>query len=147
MDENLTAPYVLQYDYRRTCGPVIGRFLAALKDGRIEGVRTASGGVIVPPVEYDPGTGAPTTDFVALPATGTIVTWTWVKEPRPTHPLPRPFAFALIKIDGADTALLHAVDAGDASRVKSGARVKAKFAAERVGHIRDLECFVLDGDA
>src|SRR5207302_5339138 len=92
-------------------------------------------------------TGAATRDFVSLPATGTVQTWTWVSAPRPTHPLPRPFAFALIKIDGADTAFLHAVDAKDPSRLHSGARVTAKFATERRGHIRDLECFVLAEDA
>ena len=146
-DENLTAPYVLSYDYRRSCGPVIGRFFAALKDGRLEGARSPSGRVIMPPVEYDPETGAAICDFVTLPTTGTVLTWTWVSAPRPTHPLPRPFAFALIKIDGADTAFLHAVDANDPSRMHSGARVKAKFATERKGHIRDLECFVLEEDA
>ena len=143
-DEILRAPYVLSYDYRRTCGPVIGRFLAGLKEQRIEGVRTATGRVVVPPVEYDPDTGEPTQDFVAVAATGTVLTWTWVAKPRPTHPLSRPFAWALIKLDGADTALLHVVDAGEASRMKTGARVKARFAAERVGHIRDLACFDLE---
>jgi uncharacterized protein len=143
-DEILRAPYVLSYDYRRSCGPVIGRFLAALKDGRLEGVRTASGRVVVPPVEYDPDTGEPTGDFVPVSPTGTVVTWAWVERPRPTHPLQRPFAWALIRLDGADTAMLHAVDAGEASRMKTGARVKARFATERVGHIRDLACFDLE---
>jgi len=67
-----------------------------------------------------------------------------VAEPRAGHPLQRPFAWALIKLDGADTAMLHAVDAGRMSRMQSGARVKAKFAAERSGHIRDLACFELE---
>src|SRR5579863_6493436 len=97
-DENLTAPYVLQYDYRRSCGPVVGRFFAALKDGRLEGARTKTGRVIVPPVEYDEH-GHAIDGFVPLPSTGTIQTWTWVSAPRPTHPLQEPFAFALIKID------------------------------------------------
>ena len=141
--ETLTAPYVLQYDYRRSCGPVIGRFLAGLKAERLEGVRTKSGRVIVPPVEYDPDTGEPVGDFVTLPSTGTVTTWAWVTAPRPNHPLARPFAWALIKLDGADTAMLHAVDAGDIARMKTGARVRARFAAERVGHIRDLACFEL----
>lgn len=143
-DETLTAPYVLQYDYRRSCGPVIGRFLAALKEQRIEGVRTASGRVVVPPTEYDPDTGEPAGDFVAVATTGTVVSWAWVATPRPLHPLARPFAWALIRLDGADTALLHAVDAGQPSRMKTGARVRARFAAERVGHIRDLACFDLE---
>jgi uncharacterized OB-fold protein len=143
-EEILTAPYVLEYKYRRSCGPVIGRFLAALKDGRLEGVRAADGRVLVPPAEYDEH-GEPTGEPVALAATGTVTTWSWVAKPRATHPLARPFAWALIKLDGADTALLHAVDAVEESRIETGARVRARFApaAERVGHIRDLACFEL----
>jgi uncharacterized OB-fold protein len=142
-DEVLTAPYELKYDYKRSCGPVIGRFLAALKEGRIEGVRGSNGRVIVPAVEYDPETGAPTGETVPLAGTGTVTTWSWVATPRANHPLKTPFAWALIKLDGADTAMLHAVDAGAASRLHTGARVRARFAAERVGHIRDLVCFEL----
>jgi uncharacterized OB-fold protein len=141
-DEVLTAHYELKYDYRRSCGPIIGRFLAGLRAGRLEGVRTASGRVLVPPTEYDE-TGAPVGEFVLLPGTGTVTTWSWVATPRPLHPLQQPFAWALIKLDGADTAMLHAVDAGQLSRMKTGARVRARFAVDRVGHIRDLACFEL----
>lgn len=144
-DEILTAPYVLSYDYRRSCGPIIGRFLAGLKEERIEGVRTKTGRVLVPAVEYDE-TGEPIVEFVTLPPTGVVTTWAWVETPRPNHPLQKPFAWALVKLDGADTAMLHAVDAGSASRMKSGVRVRARFAAERVGHIRDLACFELEGN-
>jgi uncharacterized OB-fold protein len=142
-EDVLTAAYELRYDFRRTCGPIIGRFLAALKAGRLEGVRTASGKVIVPAVEYDPETGMPVGDFVPLAGTGTVKTWAWVSQPRELHPLQKPFAWALIQLDGADTAMLHAVDAGEMARMKTGARVKARFADERVGHIRDLACFDL----
>jgi uncharacterized OB-fold protein len=142
-NEILTAPYELRYDFRRTCGPIIGHFLAALKAGRLEGVRTASGKVIVPPVEYDPETGNAVGEFVPLTGTGTVKTWSWVMQPRELHPLQKPFAWALIQLDGADTAMLHAVDAGDMARMKTGARVKARFADQRVGHIRDLACFEL----
>ena len=143
-EDVLTAPYVLEYKYRRSCGPVIGRLLAALKDGRLEGVRAADGRVLVPPAEYDEH-GAPTGEAVPLAATGIVTAWSWVAGPRANHPLQRPFAWALVKLDGADTALLHAVDAADESRMKTGVRVRARFApaAERVGHIRDLACFEL----
>jgi uncharacterized protein len=137
----LSSKYVLEYTYKRSVGPVIGRFLEALRDGRIEGVRTKSGRVIVPPVEYDEN-GEATEEAVALPNSGVVTTWAWVESPRPNHPLQEPFAFALIKIDGADTAMLHAVDAGAISHMKTGIRVTARFRAERKGEIRDLECFV-----
>jgi uncharacterized OB-fold protein len=136
------APYVLEYTYRRSTGPVIGRFLSGLHEGRIEGVRTASGKVLVPPVEYDPDSGEAIVDFVSVGEEGRVTTWAWVSEPRPNQPLDRPFAWALIKLDGADTAMLHAVDAKSQARMATGMRVKVRWAEERVGSIRDIACFV-----
>jgi hypothetical protein len=134
----MIAPYVLEYSYKRSVGPVIGRFLAGLREGKIIGVRTKSGRVLVPPAEYDEN-GDATGDFVELPPVGTVKSWAWVTAPRAKHPLQHPFAWALIQIDGADTSLLHVVDAPD---VKTGMRVKARFRQEPKGDIRDLECFV-----
>jgi uncharacterized OB-fold protein len=72
---------------------------------------------------------------------GVVTTWAWVAEPRENNPLKKPFAWALIKLDGADTALLHAVDAGAESKMSTGMRVKVRWRPERVGHINDIECF------
>ncbi len=142
MSDLFSAPYVLEYTYQRSTGPVIGRFLTSLRDGKIEGVRTADGTVVVPPTEYDPQTGDAVEDFVEVGQAGVVTTWSWVSEPRRFHPLDRPFAFALIKLDGADTAMLHAVDAGSPDAMKSGMRVKVRWADERVGRIQDIACFV-----
>jgi len=68
-----------------------------------------------------------------------VETWAGVPNPRPKHPLDEPFAWALIKLDGADTAMLHAVGATD---LTTGMRVKAKWRDERTGYITDIECFV-----
>ena len=38
-------------------GPVLSRFFTALRDGRMEGVKTKNGKVLMPPTEYDPETG------------------------------------------------------------------------------------------
>jgi uncharacterized OB-fold protein len=138
----LSAPYVLEYAYRRSVGPVIGRFLSSLREGRIEGVRTASGKVVVPAVEYDPESGDAIVDFVSVGDAGVVTTWAWTSEPRPGQPLDRPFAWALVKLDGADTAMLHAVDAGSRENMRTGMRVRARFRDEREGHIRDIACFV-----
>ena len=37
--------------------------------------------------------------------------------------------------------MLHAVDAGSAAAMRTGMRVRARWAAERVGSIRDIACF------
>ncbi len=141
-DEVLSAKYVLEYTYTRSVGPVIGRFFAGLKEGRVEGVRTADGRVLMPPTEYDPRTGEAVGEFVEVAPAGVVVTWAWLSEPRPRNPLSKPFAWALVKLDGADTALLHAVDAGSRERMKTGMRVRVKWAENREGRIQDIACFV-----
>ena len=139
----LSAPHVLECEYKRSLGSVLGRFFTGLRDHRIEGVRTRQGKVLVPPAEYDPFTGESTTgDFVEVAASGVVTSWAWVSQPRSKHPLARPFAFALVQLDGADTALLHAVDAGDASNMSTGMRVAVKWAEETTGRIQDIACFV-----
>jgi len=144
-EQLLSASYALEYTYTRSVGPVIGRFLTGLRERRIEGIVGSDGKVIVPPTEYDPVTGETLEDFVEVGPAGVVTTWAWVSEPRRGQPLDRPFAWALIRLDGADTALLHALDAGDESRVSTGMRVTARWREETTGHIRDLACFEPEG--
>ncbi len=40
---SLHTPHVLEYPYTRSVGPVIGRFLTGLRDGKIEGIRVHHG--------------------------------------------------------------------------------------------------------
>ncbi len=137
----LTAPYVLEYTYRRSVGPVLGQFLAGLRDARVLGARTASGRTLVPPAEYDSDSGQATVGLVEVGQAGEVTTWSWIDRPLPSHPLPRPFAWALVKLDGADSAMLHAVDAGSADGMKTGMRVRVRWRPDRIGEISDIVCF------
>ncbi len=134
----LSAPLTLSFDYTRSVGPTLGAFFTALRSRRIVGVRGSDGRVHVPVVEYDPVTYAPLTEIVPVSSVGTVLSWTWQEHPLEGQPLDRPFAWALIKLDGADTALLHAVDA----RVDTGDRVHAHWVDEPVGAITDIAHFV-----
>jgi uncharacterized OB-fold protein len=120
---------------------VLGEFMTALADRRILGSRSADGRVHVPPAEYDPVTFSPPAELVQVGPEGSVLTWSWQPEPRDDQPLDRPFAWALIQLDGADTGLLHAVDAGEAAVMRTGMRVRPRWAEHRAGHIRDIECF------
>jgi uncharacterized protein len=120
---------------------VLGEFMTALAGRRILASRAADGRVIAPPVEYDPVTFAKPEELVPVGPGGTVVTWSWQPEPREGQPLDRPFAWALIRLDGADTAMLHAVDARSAARMSTGMRVQARWAANPSGHITDIACF------
>ncbi len=101
----------------------------------------------VPPAEYDPVTYEPLREIVGVSSVGTVESWTWQSEPLEAQPLQRPFAWALIKLDGADTALLHAVDAGSKDAISTGARVHAHWADEPVGAITDIAYFALGEEA
>ncbi|MGH9169848.1 MAG: Zn-ribbon domain-containing OB-fold protein [Acidimicrobiales bacterium] len=138
----LKAHHVVEYPYHRSVGPVLGRYFAGLRGGRIEGVMADGGRVVVPPTEYDPVSGAATGEAVEVSDCGTVTTWCWVSEPLPHHLIRRPFAFALVKLDGADTSMLHYVDAGLPEAMSTGMRVRAAWRAERVGHVTDIVAFV-----
>ena len=141
MDQPLRAPLEIEFDYTRSLGPVLSRFMTALAGRRILGARGADGRVHAPPFEYDPVSSEPPGELTEVSPEGTVVSWSWMPEPLAGQPLARPFAWALIRLDGADTAMLHAVDARRASAMRTGLRVRARWAASRVGSIRDIECF------
>jgi uncharacterized OB-fold protein len=140
-NEPLSAPLKLQFDYTRSVGPTIGAFVTALRDRKVIGARGSDGRVYVPPPEFDPNTAEPLTDFVGVSDAGTVVSWTWMPEPIAGQPLTTPFAWALIRLDGADTSLVHAVDVCSPAGMSTGMRVRARWATDRVGRIQDIVCF------
>ncbi len=137
----LSAPLTLSFDYKRSLGPTLSTFFTALRDRRVVGIRGSDGRVHVPVIEYDPVTCERLSDIVPVASVGTVLSWTWQAEPLEGQPLDRPFSWALIKLDGADTALLHAVD----GTVATGDRVHAHWVDEPVGSITDIAYF-LPGD-
>ena len=142
----LRAPLVIEYPFKRTVGPVQSAFLTGLREGIVIGIRTEDGRVMVPPVEYDPVTSNELTELVEVASEGTVTTWAWEPTPDRRQPLDRPFAWALIQLDGADTGLLHVVDAGSPDAIETGSRVRIRWADERNGSILDIACFELIGD-
>lgn len=139
--EPLSAPIDLTFDYTRSLGSTLGAFMTALSQRRIVGVRGSDGRVFVPPAEYDPQTAEPLTEIVDVSDEGTVASWTWVTAPLDGQPFDRPFAWALIRLDGADTSLLHAVDVPSPDAMSTGMRVRARWVDSPVGHINDIACF------
>jgi uncharacterized OB-fold protein len=133
--------WTLEFPYRRSLGPVVGAFFTGLRERKVLGSKTRDGRVLCPPLEYDPETGeAVLGDLVDVSPTGTVEHAVWVDEPMRKHPLDKPFAWALVKLDGADTTFFHALDAPREAAVR-GARVQIRWRDERQGHILDIECF------
>ncbi|MGV8871292.1 MAG: Zn-ribbon domain-containing OB-fold protein [Rhodococcus sp. (in: high G+C Gram-positive bacteria)] len=143
----LRAPLRNVFDYTRSTGPILGAFFTALRDCRVVGVRGSDGRVHAPPVEYDPSTCEPLTELVDVSDTGVVMSWTWQPAPRQGQPLTTPFAWCLIRLDGADTSMLHAVDVSSPDDVRTGMRVQIRWSDNRIGSIRDIVCFEPQGSS
>ncbi|MFC4754336.1 Zn-ribbon domain-containing OB-fold protein [Dietzia aurantiaca] len=145
----LSASLTPSFDYTRSTGPVLGAFFTGLRDRRIVGNRDSRGTVHVPPVEFDPHTRAPLTETVEVGSDdgvgGVVVAWTWVPAPTDVNPLDTPFAWALVRFDGADTAMLLALAADGPEAVSTGMRVRVRWSAERRGDVHDIACVVPEG--
>ena len=97
----------------------------------------------VPPLGYSEVDGSEGGEWVEVKPVGVVTAVARVREPiAGLHPCATPFAFVLVRLDGADTAMAHVVTDGlDTLRV--GSRVEAVWAAdgERQGSVRDIACF------
>ena len=137
---------VMEFPYRHSTGETIGRFLAGLKEQKtIWGQRVAGQGVVVPPVGYSETDGSAAGEWVAVADRGVVTACAIVHRPiERLHPSDQKFAFVLVHLDGADTALTHIVKDG-LDRLRVGARVEAVWKADdaRVGSLRDIDCFSL----
>jgi uncharacterized OB-fold protein len=146
--EVLSAPHSMEFPYTRSTGPVVGAFLTGLRERRVLGARDSAGRVVVPPMEYDAATAAPVQadELVPVADEGVVTSWSWNPTPRAGQPLDRPFAWALVRLDGADTGLLHALDA-PRDAIRTGMRVRIRWAQETTGVIQDIACFEPTGGA
>ena len=142
MAEVLSAPHAMEFAYTRSTGPVVGAFLTGLRARTVLGSRDSQGRVVVPPPEYDAATVAPTDPgaLVQVAQEGVLTSWAWNPAPRAGQPFDRPFAWGLVQLDGADTGLLHALDVPQ-ERLRTGMRVRVRWAEETRGFISDIACF------
>ena len=141
MSRTLQAPVTVSFDYTRSTGPVIGRFLTGLRDGVVVGARTSEGKVVVPPLEFDPVTHEATSDFVEVSSVGTVTSWTWVPEPVKASPSTgpsrsrwSPWTAPTRRCSTHSTSLPR-------TTCSTGMRVRVRWAAERVGAITDIAWF------
>ncbi|SPS02397.1 Zn-ribbon domain-containing OB-fold protein [Cupriavidus taiwanensis] len=140
---------VLYADINFDVGEINGRFFATLRDhGRITATCCAAcSRTYVPPRLSCPECFAELRDWADVSDTGTLVTCTIVREPGMLQPVARPYVLGLIRLDGADTALVHYLGEIDPAAVKPGMRVRAVLADERVGNIWDIRYFKPVGDS
>jgi uncharacterized OB-fold protein len=119
-------------------GAAASRFLVALRDeGRILGSPCpACRHVFCPARSFCPRCGVETGEPVAVGPAGTVVSYT----ERPSGDGVGGDVLGLVRLDGADSAMLHRL-LGGAVRWRIGLRVRARLLPERHGRITDIEGF------
>lgn len=134
-------PRVLRYS--NSAGPVRSKFLLSLRDSqRILGTKCLScGRVYVPARSTCPKCFEDMGEWVEVSNEGVLENYTIVYESQPTHITASPFVFGTIKLDGADTGIIHLLGEIDFEKIRIGMRVRAVFNEERKGDIRDIKYF------
>lgn len=133
--------------YHWWAGDTASKFFIALRDEKkILGARCDYCSMtFVPPRKTCPRCGAAEMKWADVAACGTVLAYTVVRRQMAAMPKKTPVVYALIKLDGAETGMLHMIDGVHSEYVKIGMRVRAQFAPERKGHIFDIEYFRPEG--
>lgn len=132
----------IHLSYTRSIGPVSTKFLRALGEKKILGMRCAAcNRVYVPPQAVCPGCFAQLDEWVELDGRGTVSTYTIVNYSLPIQPVPPPFILGVIKLDGADTGFVHFLGEVNFDDVKIGMKVKPVFKEKPECNILDIKYF------
>lgn len=144
--EPLTLKGQISVPYSWWAGETASKFLISLRDDqKILGSKCSKcGRVYVPPRKNCGRCFVDIDEWVNIADEGIIESYTVVHTTNPVQPVKTPFAYALIKLDGADVSFLHIIKK-DLDKLKKGLRVKAKFSPERKGAITDIDSFELMG--
>ncbi len=142
--EPLTLKGQIAVPYTWWAGETGSRFLVSIRDHqKILGTKCKEcGTVYVPPRKTCGRCFVDMDEWMAIADEGVIEAYTIVHYAHAVQPVKPPFAYALIKLDGADVGFLHLIKK-DLDKLRNGLRVKAKFKTERTGHILDIDSFEL----
>ena len=133
--------------YAWDAGVAIGRYLAELKEGRLIGVRcNKCRRTVIPPRNFCEWCFRPMDDWVYLPDTGTVNTFSLCYVTWDMRYLTEPEISAVIDIDGTKplVGIMHMLGDVESDAVHIGMKVQAvwKPAEEREGSILDIRHFM-----
>ena len=135
--QDITVPYVY------SMGAIGSRFFVELRDNKkIMAIKCPQcNRVYVPPRLTCARCFVNMEEWVELDGKGALLTYTMVNYPLPIHPVEAPFAYGVIKLDGADTGLTHMLGEVDFADIKIGMRLEPVFKENREGDILDIKYF------
>ena len=132
-----------RWKYTRYAGHTGSRFLIELRNNkRIMGTKCpVCNRVYVPAISFCYACFKPINEWVEVKPEGTLTAYTMVYQSEPPYPVKIPFAYGIIKLDGADRGMVHIIGEVTPKNLKIGMRVQAVFKDKRVGSILDIKYF------
>ncbi len=134
----------LALPYTYFAGRVGSKFLTTIRDEKkIMGIKcNTCDKVFVPPRQTcDVCLEDIRENWVDLANSGEITNFTVVRYKDKHLPKEPPYVLAMIKLDGANTPIVHIVEGIAIDEMKTGIRVKALFSEESTNTILDLDHF------
>jgi len=150
MDKNFdtTDSYVVEgklaLPYTYFAGRVGSTFITTIRDQqKIMGVKcNTCDKVFVPPRQTCERCLEDIQDnWVELGNSGEVVTFTVVRYDDKHLPRKAPFVLAMVKLDGADTPMVHILEGVDIDDVQIGTKVRAVFAKITTNTVLDIDHF------
>jgi uncharacterized OB-fold protein len=139
--------YSMTLDYEHAYGHYYGTMFDGVKtDRRIRGIKCSKcARVLLPPRPQCDVCNAPTSEWVDVPATGTIQASSVVHIEFVGQRRKPPYVYAEIVLDGTSTRLIHTVGGIDPEEAKTaaapGARVRAVWSDRHTGSLADIDYF------
>ena len=131
--------------YSWWAGNTASRFFISLRDDKkiIAPRCNLCKKVFLPPRKVCPSCFTKNTDWVDVSDEGKLISYTVARRRLEAIPGDKelPVIWGLVKLDGADSALLHFLGDVKPEEITIGMRVKAVFAEKRTGSIRDISHF------
>jgi uncharacterized OB-fold protein len=134
----------LALPYTYFAGRVGSKFLTTIRDEkRIMGIKcNKCNKVFVPPRQTcDVCMEDIRDNWVDVQNTGEVTNFTVIRYDDKHLPKKAPYVLAIIKLDGADTPMVHVVEGIDVDKAKIGMKVQAVFAEETTSTIMDIDHF------
>ena len=133
----------IKVPYKHTAGAYVEKFITEIgKNNKIYGVKCPKcNKVNVPPKMICVECFEKMEEWVEIGNQGIVKGFTVITHSTPVMPFEPPFAYGIIRLDGADTDLVHIIKESDPDKLKIGMKVKAVFKENPRKRILDIEYF------
>jgi uncharacterized protein len=137
-----TEGYVMM-PYKYSVGSLASKFFIDLRDKkRLSAAKCPKCGFVnMPPRSVCPKCFSKIEELVEISGTGTLVSFTKVQYDSAVQAVKPPYAIGIIKMDGADTSMVHFLGDVDFKSLKAGMKLEPVFNEKRNANILDIKYF------